>query len=343
MNNKEKDTYYLKIKQCKSFVKRDFHSSDLKDFNIMNGKIINAISFIEKQIVGKLNDYFVIIILNHPELNKIYIYCKEQWDLYYKYNIIEECINNRTLKMESILKLKKEEKLISSTKLMRENRNAIMKYILKNLSLDLYLNSLLNFLKENQEIMQNFIKYFINEIINNDISLTPNIDDDNLEENINIDNIINNGENKKNINKKKDMEISEQYYLHKKDFISALDERFKTFSKNQKSFEEIVKTFKENDNKLSDIDIKETYVHQTNLQLNNNQSLGRMSLSNNDEDDNYKNILCTVLNPPPQYVQNLMNSDKYFKKFNKNEYYIGLEDYKDHLNREYMNILINNS
>ena len=335
--------YYLKIQQCKSFVKREFQYSDLKDFNIMNAKIINAISFIETKIVDILNDYFPIIILNHPELNNIYIYCKEQWDLYYKYNIIEECINNRTLKMKSILKLKKDEKLLSSTKIMIENRNIIMKYILKRLPLDLYLNSLLNFLKENQEIMKNFIKYFINEIINNDISSTPNIVDDNLDENINIDSIINNGENKKNINKKKDMEISAQYYLHKKAFISALDERFKTFSKNQKSFEEIIKTFKENDNKLSDLDIKETYVHQTNLKLNNNQSLGRITLSNNDKDDNYKNILCTVLNPPHQYVQNLMNNDKYFKKFNKYEYYNGFEVYKDELNRKYMNIFINNS
>ena len=346
MKNKEKDIYFLKIKQSKSYVKREFHYSDLKDFNLMYEKIINAITYIEKKTVENLNDYSPIIMLNHPEINKIYIYCKDQWDLYYKYNLIEECINNRTIKME-LLKFKKEEKLISSSKLIIDNQNKIMKYIIKNIPLDLYLYTLINFFKERQEILKIYISYFINELINNDISLTPNIDDDNFDENININNLINNKEskkyiNKKTVNNKNDMESNKQYYLHRKDFISILDERFKTFSKNQKSFEEIKKAFKEKDNPLSDLGIKEDYTYSTSLELKNDQSLEKMSLSNV-KAENKNNILFTVLNPPPQYIKNLMNNDKYFNKFNKNEYYMGLEDYKDQLNREYMETLINNS
>ena len=336
-----KDINFLKTKQSKSYIKRDFHYSDLKDFDIMKGKIINTI--IEKEKEKHLNDYLPVIILNHPEINEIYIYCKEQWDIYYKFNLIEACISNKTLKIDFYLKLKKE----VSTETMRENSTIIFKYILKNLPIDLYLNSLIHFLKDNTDILKNYELFLINELIKNDIT-TPNIVEDNLDENINIDTIINNGkkENKKNKIKNSIAEINEfneQYYLHRKDFISILDERFKTFSKNQRSFEEIKKTFKEKDNILSDIEIKENYTHKTSLDLKNDQSLERMSLLSDDKDEINNNILFTVLNPPPQYVKNLMNNDKYFKKFNKDEYYIGLEDYKDQLNRDYMEMLSNNS
>ena len=346
MKNKEqntkKDILFLKLKQNKSFIKREVYYSDLKDFDIIKERIINAIS--EKEKGKNLYNFFPVLILNHPEINEIYIYSKDQWDIYYKFNIIEECITNKTLKIDFYPKIKNEE--ISSEKIIRENNKIIFKYILQNLPLDLYLNILINFLKENNDILKSFELFLIDELIKNDISSTPNIVEDDLDENININSIINSGgiEEDKKLKIKKSIiginEINEQYYLHRKEFISILDERFKTFSKNQKSFEEIKKNFNEKNNYLSDIKIKEEYKHKTSLELKNDQSFDRMSLSD-DKDEINNNILFTVLNPPSQYVKNLMNKDKFFKKFSKDEYYIGLEDYKDQLNREYMEIFRN--
>ena len=53
-------------------------------------------------------------------------------------------------------------------------------------------------------------------------------------------------------------------------------------------------------------------------------------------DDNMnENInLYSVLNPPRNYVENLLNDEKYFKKLNKEEYNKGIEEYKDQLSRD---------
>ena len=164
MKNKEsnikKDIYYLKLKQSKSYIKRDFQYSDLKNFDIIKGKIFNALKEEKKEKEKNKNDFFPILILNHPEIKEIYIYCKAQWDIYYKFNIIEECIVNRTLKIDFYLELKKEE--IPSAKIMRENNQIIFQYILKNLPLDIYLNSLINFLKENNDILKSYELFLIN-------------------------------------------------------------------------------------------------------------------------------------------------------------------------------------
>ena len=59
-------------------------------------------------------------------------------------------------------------------------------------------------------------------------------------------------------------------------------------------------------------------------------------IKNEDNCDNAKNYLSSVLNLPSQYVPNLLNKDNYFKKFDEREYYIGIEQYKDEINREAM-------
>lgn len=336
--------YYCKLKKYGSpnsvAVKRKFELSDLKDFVAMNKIIKNAISNIIKK--NDINDY--ILVLTHPVIENIYIYNKEQWDLYYKYHLIEDCISNKSLKVEFSL-----EKVNKENTILRENKKNIIQYIIKNLPLEIYFDCLIGFLKEKPEILKEYEIYFLNQIINKNImpiiSLTDSVDD-NLEENINIDKLSNNEKNQNNKKNNNNILRYEDFYIHRKDFIPILEERFKAFSKNQKTYEEIIKTFKsetEKDINLKDLELKEEYTHNTSLELNKDKSLGQISLLSNDNNEISNNILYTVLNPPHQYVTKMINEDKYFKKFDKNEYYIGLEDYKDKLNREYAEILIKNS
>jgi hypothetical protein len=364
-SNTNKNIYYIKVMKYNIsnssnlsnssnsvVLRREFDYSILNDYDKMYQKINNAIINIIKP--KTMNDSFPIIILNHPEIKDIYIYCKEQWNLLYKYNIIQECFNNKSLKIWFILEDQKNKELILSHKKIIDNKKEIMKYIIKNLSLDLYLNSLTNFLTIN-DLMRDYELYLLNDIINNDINPMTNNDKENLDENINIDKILNNKETnlikkiKKMIRYDKDYYIQlnkdnkdfNNYYIHQSDFISILDERFKKFSKQLQSFieiEKILKTDKEKDKSLSDIEQEERFSHKTSLDLKNDQSLEKMSLISDDNSEINNNILLTVLNPPHQYVTNLMSNDKFFKKFNKNEYYIGIEDYKDNLNREYIEI-----
>ena len=108
--NKNKEILYLKVKSLnesnKPLIKRSLSQSYLNDFNKIFALTKNAIKTLEKG--KKLENYNTILILNHPVLTNVYIYSKEQWELYYNYNIIEQCINNKVLKMNYNLTNKNE-------------------------------------------------------------------------------------------------------------------------------------------------------------------------------------------------------------------------------------------
>ena len=55
--------------------------------------------------------------------------------------------------------------------------------------------------------------------------------------------------------------------------------------------------------------------------------------------NNDNEILKTALNPPDDYVKKLMDNNNFFRKIEENEYYNGLEKYKDQLIRESMDAL----
>ena len=82
------------------------------------------------------------------------------------------------------------------------------------------------------------------------------------------------------------------------------------------------------------------HVNNTSLDLVKGTSLERLSLFKNNNindniDDNIddNNVLFTAFTPP-EYVKKLMDNQKLFKTINKDEYYSGIEDFKDLINRD---------
>ncbi len=94
--NKKKNNFFVKLKgydkneKNTSILKREFDYKSLKNFDIMMNNFINLILEIRKKGYG---NRVPIIVNHHPEIGEIFIYSREQWDLYYKFNIIEDCIN----------------------------------------------------------------------------------------------------------------------------------------------------------------------------------------------------------------------------------------------------------
>ena len=128
------------------------------------------------------------------------------------------------------------------------------------------------------------------------------------------------------------------YYIHKAEFIQILEEQFNNYSKCQNNFEGIKNLFKENDEEMNED--KNKFINKTNsnLSIKNDDSLGKISLFEDSFDNSIEvnnNPLFTQfnLNYSKQYVMEMMNNEKMFKKINAKEYYNGIEILKDELNR----------
>ena len=80
----------------------------------------------------------------------------------------------------------------------------------------------------------------------------------------------------------------------------------------------------------------------TSLKLNLEESISNLSLFEEDVVENNEkenNVLLTQMNPPPSYVKKLLNDDNFFKQFDKEEYYMGIEKFKDEINRQFLKTL----
>ena len=326
----KKDILFIKVKRNKHTgpsVRREFIYSNLNDYEKINKIIKEALFLLRKKEIS--NDSIVLKVLYHPKYNEIYFDSKEQWDLLYKYNIIDECISNQSLKIDFIICDKKKYNSINEN-----NKKEIMKYIIQNIPINLFFNFFINFLRKRKDISDEFEKYLINDLLSNnmDIDKTQNNKKYNINKNVE-------DENKNIINIK-------EYFINYNKFLDTLNNKFEIISKNQKylnSFLKIKNIFHEDKekNENSSINIKNN-PSRTFLDLNPRASLDSLL----DEDDDiltYKNnyVMKTVLNPPTQYVKNLMDDKNFFKKIEKKEYYLGIENYKDELIRESMDFLKN--
>ena len=336
--------YYLKVKKYNTkrpISKRVYDYSLLNDYDKMKDLIIEIILDMIKE--KDLNGRFPLLILNHPEIKEILIYSKEQWELYYKYNLIKDCISNKTLKVEYLLYEANEKEQMHTIPKIRENKKIVIKYIIKNLPLNLLSYIFITFLKERNDVLKDYEKYLINEITTKNINIMDNnLNNDNIEENININSIIN--ESQKEESAKKTYVLDKDYFIHKNDFLNLLDERFKKFSENQQSFDIIKNLVKEDEEIIKEESSSEkgNYFNSS-MELRNDKSLKNISLFADELDTNNNNkILLTVLNPPHEYVKNLMSEQNFFKKFNNKEYYVGIEEYKDEINRKTYEFLTNN-
>ena len=334
--NKKKNNFFVKLKgydkneKNTSILKREFDYKSLKNFDIMMNNFINLILEIRKKGYG---NRVPIIVIHHPEIGEIFIYSREQWDLYYKFNIIEDCINNKKiLKAEYTLVFKEEMEKMSQN--IIDNKKCVIKYIIKNLPLKVHLNTILNFLKERKDIAKKYEKYLLEKLINYDINKLStsfenenNINNDNLDDNININSIIENFQEKKE--NENQIKFYEDYYIHYKEFIQILDKQFEVFSKYQKTFNKI-KNILDEEEKIKE---KEDNINNTNLNMKLDNTLRKIGIISDDNMNENINLY-SVLNPPRNYVENLLNDEKYFKKLNKEEYNKGIEEYKDQLSRD---------
>ena len=349
---KNKDKYYLKIKKYKQssplIIRRSFEYSSLGNYDKINGIIMNVILNLRKE--KGIDNHIPILILNHPKINEIFIYSKEQWDFYYKYNIIDECITNKSLTIDfNLINSNKIDDIIRKFELNKKN---VAKYIIKNIPINIYLNLLINFLKKRHDVSTIFQKYIINELINEDEYSFKNTkktgntleiinEEDTINENLNINSIINPGEKEDQINNEERKDIKNKknningYIIENYEFISVLTDQTKTFYEYEKYLNDIKNVVKEEIEEKNKNIIEEKNVSNSSFDLVPGKSFDNL-IKDEDSCDNMKNNLRSVLNLPSQYVPNLLNKDNYFKKFDEREYYIGIEQYKDEINREAM-------
>ena len=343
----KKELIFLKIKNAfegnQPFLKRTLDLSHLNDFHKVHSLIENAILSLEKAI--DIQNYNTVINLTHPTLSNIYIYSKEQWLLYYNFNIIEQCINNKTMKIEYELY----DKSISNN--FKKNKRKVIKYIMENIPLKLYTKILLKFLKENENITKKLELFFTQELINENLESYNKVEkkDNNLDDmdiNLNINNLITSTdetEESSDIKIQKEKlfpKLDTEYVLHYDDFLKTLEKQLNVFSDNQNNLFKIKEIITEdNKNKIENENLSNKAL-KTSLKLSLEGNISNMSLF---EDDNYdthnrgSNVLLTQMNPPPNYVKKLLNDDNFFKKVDKNEYYMGIEYFKDEMNRQLIN------
>ena len=350
VNSNTKGNIYLKIREYNSsnkrLTKKQMEYSNLNYYD----KIIIIINNIIKiqQKTEEVKNHKLIIIINHPKINEIYIYSKEQWNFYINYNLIFECIENNTLKLDYIIvdqfnqdDLKKE---------CRNNQKLVIKYIIRNIPLNFFLNTLLKFFEDNDEFSQRFKIFLISELFNTQpVNNKINKDsEENFDDNSTINN-INSSQTfliEYNDTNKISEKIIKNYYIHKNEFIKILKEQFNNYSKCQNCFNGIKSLFKESDDEINEDKNKNKYINKTNSNLNikNDDSLGKISLFEDSFDNSIEvnnNPLFTQfnLNYSKQYVMEMMNNEKMFKKINEREYYNGIEILKDELNREFYELI----
>ena len=342
--NKNK-AIFLKIREYNSTnkltTKKKIEFSSLFYYDKINKLVNESIKkHLEKIGIKNVESQNLLFLLNHPQIKEIYIYSEEQWNFYLNYNLINECIENNTLKIEYYLINEINKKSIKEQ--FRNNKRNVIKHIIRNIPLKFFLKTFLKFFDEYEEFAHNFKSFFISELFNNQTeNKTPisNSTEESIEDNINIDNLISSQnflieDNKASqINEK----IVKDYYIHKAELFQLFENQFKDYCKSQNTFVEIKDLF-ENDEKKIEIEIdKSKNINKTNLNLNKNSdnfiniSLFESINNNNNEDNALFSHL--NINDSKKYVKELMN-DNVFKIVDEKEYYKGIEYFKDDLNRK---------
>ena len=312
-SNLKKDKFYIKVKRYNKegpLARKEFSYSNLNNYKLVNEKVKEAIINIRRKKYGE--DHMVELILNHPKFKEIHFDSKEEWDLLFKYNIIEECINNDSLYLDFIIYNK-------NTTKNYKNKEVIMKNIIQNIPTNTFFKFFINFLIK-RNLLKEFKESLIIDLIQNNISKKK-------EENNNSDN--------KN-------EKAKEYFIDNKAFIDTLNKKLENISRNEKylnsfiKIQNILKDNKEKNENINKMNVdknnSKTYLNLTPNQLRTSMDiLFDDSLINNDNE-----ILKTALNPPDDYVKKLMDNNNFFRKIEEDEFYNGLEKYRDQLNRESM-------
>ena len=274
--------FFIWIQQKNSrFNQKAFNDkSILKDYN----------SIIELN-QGMNNNNQVIIILNHPKLNNLQINNKKEWDFLYNNNIINECIENIIINKQknisrNILKINY---IYQNSDIEVTKYQDIINYIINNITPDVYITHLLNFLKKRNELINEFKLYLINILLNSN-----NVQENNNQTKNSSDIVKNDNENK--------------FIIKDNEFFKILENRFNELKNFYK------KKLGEN---ISSCKIDSLITNYDTSAENENSSKSVFS--------RYESNI------------NLFRTDEInnnlFKTLSKNEYYIGIEEFKDKLRR----------
>ena len=240
---------------------------------------------------GMNNNNQVIIILNHPKLNNLQINNKKEWDFLYNNNIINECIENIIINKQknisrNILKINF---IYHNSDIEVTKYQDIINYIINNITPDVYITHLLNFLKKRNELINEFKLYLINILLNSN-----NVQEGGGQINNSSKVLKNDNENK--------------FIIKDNEFFKILENRFN--------------------------ELKNFYKKK----LGENISSCKIDslITNYDTKSESENSSKSVFSRYESNI-NLFKTDginnNLFKTLSKNEYYIGIEEFKDKLRR----------
>ena len=219
---------------------------------------------------------------------------------------------------------------------------------MENIPLKLYTKILLKFLKENESITKKLELFFTQELINENLETYNKIEKkenklDDVDINLNINNIMTScdeTEESSDIKLQKEKlypKLDMEYVLHHEDFLKTLEKQLNTFSDNQNKILKIKQLIEEDDKNKIENENNSNQALKTSLKINIENNYSNMSLLEEDNYDNINqrsNVLLTQMNPPPDYVKKLLTDDNFIKKPDKTEYYMGIEYFKDEMNRK---------
>ena len=313
----KKDDFALLIKKNIDNIKDKFkkvhkNSSVLKDYKsicLEINKIISKKEQLEEYELKPLKLYLkyqnqnqnkAIENNNNEEMN-IEINNKEEWDILYNYNIINECINSNKLKLYYDIIEENENNIINQTLDLKK----IINYITDKMPKDYILNLFFQFFSINKDIAELFKTFFLNEIKKVKIDEIENnftIKNEQLKEYIN--NLININENIEKKDSNNSLKLIKSLHTLR-DIKNIINEDEDSFEKNNINNTDL------NEEKINKIkeDIFET------IDSSDNNLFLTSYKSNIDRDK-------------------VFDEKNLFKKFNRNEYYVGIETFKDKLSHD---------
>lgn len=260
------------------------------------------------KIVEKKDFKPMEIYLDHPKLNKIVVYNKKDWNFLYNNKIIKECISEHN-KIKIDFTINKIENIDENKK--QQNFKRILNYILENISMDFYYNTIFKFFNEHKEIKKLFKLFFLKELIKT------------CDEEKESNKKVNNNDIIKDLDKSKESIINDNKYLIKtEDFFDISKKNIEKYLKKLESFNNIK-------NIIDDIDKKQEEI-QNISEITENTSYSAI----NDE-ESIEFILNQVFEKDIKFKKKIdkNNFDEKIKKLDYNEYMSELIKTKDNLNR----------
>ena len=271
-----------------------YNSNTFKDTSILND--YNYISNLSK---NTNNNTQRKMILHHPKLKMIQINNKQDWDFLNENKIINECI-------ESIIINKEKDIRRNILKINYANKNTenkttkyidIVKYIINNYSIDTYFTLLLNFLKSRSDILTDFNFYLINDLLK-------------------LKDIQEKGETKaENIINQKI--VQNKTILENNIILQNLENKFQELKKMKNNYEQI-----------SDIIVDKKY--EININKKSKSMPSPSDIWNEDKENSMKSVFNIYKSSPDYYIRDSKNSDL-FGIQNREEYYNGIDGFKDEL------------